>query len=58
MSQKVLESFRREQQEGPLVGMGARPPGREREDGLFLRHVAGEERPGRSGVHCLGRFVP
>lgn len=54
MSQKVLESFRREQQEGPLVGMGARPPGREREDGLFLRHVAGEERAGRSGVHCLG----
>lgn len=37
MSQNVLESFRREQQEGLMVRKGARPPGeREGEEAAFL----------------------
>lgn len=32
MSQNVLESFRREEQEGLMVGKGARPPGEREEE--------------------------
>lgn len=34
MSQNVLESFRREQQEELMVGKRARPPGEREENGL------------------------
>ena len=43
MSQNILESFRREQQEGLLVGKGARPPGeREGEWVVFSGMEPGE----------------